>query len=300
MTPSEIQKKAVAERWHKEEVAFPLPAIDSDKHFFPHLYECKLYPGYVYIPWVSSRVVVNVHGKMIKLLTGEFHKRSQDAKGYWITALRTGDTFKNYRVHRIVAMLFCEKPEHLKDIPFEELEVNHKNGDKNNNHKDNLEWVTTAENMQHAWNSGFIKTEIPVLAKTLDGDVIRYPSISECARQHGVKSSQLSIHVNSPWAGMIIVDECVFKLDNGLPWPDYQAYKSPFLTLNMSCDCVAENKTTNQKYLFSSVADACRNLNLSITAVRLSRTRKGFDVPYKGWIFYSFTGVPLSRKLKGA
>ena len=49
--------------------------------------------------------------------------------------------------HRLVALVWVDNPENK---PF----VNHKDGDKLNNHPSNLEWVTTAENNQHAFDTG--------------------------------------------------------------------------------------------------------------------------------------------------
>lgn len=50
-------------------------------------------------------------------------------------------------LHRIVAKAF---------LPHNALktEVNHKDGNKQNNNVDNLEWVTRQENIRHAYNSG--------------------------------------------------------------------------------------------------------------------------------------------------
>ena len=56
---------------------------------------------------------------------------------------RNGDRH-SASVHRLVAMAFLGEP------PSDKVEVNHKDGNKENNAIGNLEWVTRSENMKHA------------------------------------------------------------------------------------------------------------------------------------------------------
>lgn len=51
--------------------------------------------------------------------------------------------------HRLVASLFCPNPN-----PEELTQVNHKDGDKSNNHYSNLEWVSPSDNMRHSHERG--------------------------------------------------------------------------------------------------------------------------------------------------
>jgi hypothetical protein len=54
---------------------------------------------------------------------------------------------KSHKIHRLVAMFFVDNPNN-------KPQVNHKDGDKLNNHFHNLEWVTSQENTQHGWKNG--------------------------------------------------------------------------------------------------------------------------------------------------
>lgn len=63
---------------------------------------------------------------------------------YYITFSVNAIHYKK-SIHRLVAENFILNPLNLK-------EINHKDGNKQNNNVENLEWVTTKENQNHSWN----------------------------------------------------------------------------------------------------------------------------------------------------
>lgn len=70
-----------------------------------------------------------------------------DDDGYLVSCLRLKNgKGQPYRINRVIAYLFVPRPEHLKDVPYEELQVGHNDINKQNNNASNLYWCTAKEN----------------------------------------------------------------------------------------------------------------------------------------------------------
>lgn len=77
-------------------------------------------------------------------------KQFLDIGGYCVTGISYPNNKKTKKVHCLVAEAFIPNP-------YNKPNVNHKDGNKSNNHIDNLEWVTPSENMRHAFDNNMIK-----------------------------------------------------------------------------------------------------------------------------------------------
>lgn len=78
--------------------------------------------------------------------------QTNNSNGYLKVSLRLPDgTERSFLVHRLVALAFIPN-----DVP-ERNQVNHINGDKEDNRVSNLEWVTDQENKIHGVRTGLYK-----------------------------------------------------------------------------------------------------------------------------------------------
>ena len=83
----------------------------------------------------------NKFGKLLNL--------NINARGYYYCNISTNSKVTKVKIHRLVAKYFLANP-YKKDT------VNHKDGNKLNNHIDNLEWLTRKENIQHAYKNNLM------------------------------------------------------------------------------------------------------------------------------------------------
>ena len=89
-------------------------------------------------------------GKVFSIKKGKFKELKQiehnGKQPYYYVGLCRNGKKKNVFVHRLVALHFLDNSN---DLP----QVNHKDGNVHNNDVNNLEWVTNAENTQHAYDT---------------------------------------------------------------------------------------------------------------------------------------------------
>lgn len=82
-----------------------------------------------------------------KTLNQKFLKPTVDSVGYVKVTLYRETKKKVFKVHRLVALHFCDKPSGCEI-------VNHLDNDKQNNYYENLEWTTPLGNNQHMCKQG--------------------------------------------------------------------------------------------------------------------------------------------------
>ncbi len=109
------------------------------------------------------------------------------SNGYLKYELKLNGKKKVFLIHRLVALHFILNPEKK---PF----VNHKNGIKNDNRVENLEWCTSKENNNHAIRSGLINRSFKCFVgiNIKNGEKIYFENIQEASEF--VKGNRGNIH----------------------------------------------------------------------------------------------------------
>ena len=84
-----------------------------------------------------------------RILKEKILKPRYSGKQYLMVTLTKNNEQFNKKVHRLVAEHFIPNPEN-------KPQVNHLDGNKENNQKENLEWVTNRENKNHYYSNASI------------------------------------------------------------------------------------------------------------------------------------------------
>lgn len=118
-----------------------LPKIATEKQHE----EWRPVDGYEGIYIVSSL------GRFASVRNGKFklRKTPPDGNGYCTVSLSKNGVHRGSKFHTLVAVAFLGRSD---------LNVNHKNGIKDDNRVSNLEWVTRSQNIQHAIKNGLLPT----------------------------------------------------------------------------------------------------------------------------------------------
>ena len=123
---------------------------------------------------LGDNYIISDEGIIKNIATDRIINPWLNNNGYRYVTLNLEETRKNYRVHRLVAEKFIPNPNNLP-------QVNHKDGNKQNNKIDNLEWCDSSYNVQHAIKQGLIPLGVNNKRSKLSQEDVDY------IKQHYIK-----------------------------------------------------------------------------------------------------------------
>ena len=139
---------------------------------------------------------------------------NNNSKKYFrVSIMFNNNEYKTCSVHRLVAEAFipCKN--------YSNLQVNHIDGNKSNNHVSNLEWCTGVENMRHRREILGIKQGINGencnFAKLSEKEVLSIPNLLE----NGYKKSEIAKLLN-------VKPSTITEITGGRSWKYLNLFKS--------------------------------------------------------------------------
>lgn len=145
----------------------------------------------------ENRYEMSTRGIVRNPRTGKILKPGKNTGGYLKVVLCKDGLAKNCLVHRLVAMTFPDMvgwTEDAKGRPFEELQINHKDKNKENNRVENLEWCDWKYNNNYGGHNELIsKTKSKTVYQcTMDDQLVKvWPSATECDK-YGFNHSHIA------------------------------------------------------------------------------------------------------------
>lgn len=115
---------------------------------------------------------IDIFGNVIRLKDQKEMSTQTNAQGYINVSLSKDKKQTQHKLHRLVAQAFIPNPQNKK-------EVNHIDGNKENNCVWNLEWVTSSENTKHAIKTGLVEHSKVQIVET--GEI--FETAVECANK---------------------------------------------------------------------------------------------------------------------
>lgn len=182
-------------------------------------------PNAYYISSYGRSYSISRHKLMTPVLVSE-------ENGYYrIYMYDVNGNGKYYLLHRLVLIMF----EPLYFPNYENLQVNHKDGDKSHNWYWNLEWVTAYENIHHAINNGL---------RNMNGENHPNCHITESDADcigYLLTTTNMTAKEIAEYIGNGVTEGIVFNIMNGSAWRNiYDKYN--LSSINRNPSVLDENK----------------------------------------------------------
>lgn len=187
-------------------------------------------------------------------------------KGFYLSVrLLNNGVQKDYSVHRLVAIAFIPNP---KNLPF----INHKNGIRNDNRVENLEWCDNSYNIWHSYNvlKNTNKKEKSIVQYTKQGVFVKeWCSANEVERTLGINCSSIS---------KVCRKESTRKTAGGYIWR-FKGDDDISLNYNKKSKVVQISKYGEKIRIFDSIIEAGILLGISSCNIGgvCQKRRRGFN-----------------------
>ena len=139
---------------------------------------------------------INENGEVKSIYVSKMLKPRTAGRGYFCYQLRNENGVKNEYIHRVVAKTFIPNPDNLP-------QVDHIDGNKANNHINNLRWVSNIEN---AHSFGYYNRlenaadAVRIKVVAVNGDIrLEFNSKSDLLRHFGYKTNQTRLKINEEY-----------------------------------------------------------------------------------------------------
>lgn len=226
------------------------------------------YPFYD-IPFFSN-YAISICGQVLNKEKGTLLNGSYNTVGYHNFRL-TNDCgiTETLGLHRLLCYVFKHP---MCDIT--NLEVNHKNGIKNDNRLNNLEWVTHRENLEHAGLNGLTDKCSPMSVRDVDtGVILKFPSIVECARYYNVSKDYINYRTKVGET-RVFPERKQYRLSHSdHPWYIPEDINVSLKYNGSSKNILARNVLTNKIVEYEQIKDLSEEINVpnSTLSVWLSK-----------------------------
>lgn len=259
--------------------------VEKEQEFIP---ECELKEHLIlrgfYQSAVAPEIYLSKDGRVWSEIRETFIRPKPSKERYPVF----NSIKKAYLLHAILAETFLRKP-----ATEEKIEVNHKDGNKNNFALKNLEWVTRRENIQHAVQTGLISKNLyPLLSKDfVTGIVVEHRSLNDCARFLNAQASTLSLYLRRvPTALFRRRYDVIFK---GGKWNNFTSSDVGRPSLGRRRAVIAIHAEKKESVIYGSAQEAADHTGVCRTEIttRASGTRSPFVKGYRFIWLDEFTGM---------
>lgn len=124
---------------------------------------------------------------LVKNKITDYVLKISKSNGYRSVKLSINKKSLSFQLHRVVMIAF--KPPEDKTLDIKTLVVNHKDHNPDNNHVDNLEWLSQKQNVNYSQKQGKIKyhyKQVVRIGRTPDEPDKIYDSVTEAGNDNGV------------------------------------------------------------------------------------------------------------------